>query len=143
VNAAPPPIDQTLRASASNRRELTLGELAALPATVDLVTAGRALGIGRTTAHKLARDGQFPCPVLRPARIYRVPTAGLLKLLGIELTPPTQPAYNPRPANTAARKGARARAAGQTSEAGSGFPENEPQREHDMQNRTNPHTEVA
>ena len=46
-------------------RALTLAEIAGLPAVTDLVTAGRALGIGRTKAYELARAGQFPCPVIR------------------------------------------------------------------------------
>ncbi|WP_153036871.1 helix-turn-helix domain-containing protein [Amycolatopsis sp. YIM 10] len=48
------------------------------------MTAARALGIGRTTAYALAREGGFPCPVLRVGGEYRVPTAGLLRLLEIE-----------------------------------------------------------
>jgi predicted DNA-binding transcriptional regulator AlpA len=59
-------------------------ELLALPATVDLVTAARALGIGRTTAYQLARAGEFPIPVLRLGARYRVVTSGLLAALGIE-----------------------------------------------------------
>jgi len=62
---------------------LTREELLALPAIVGLVTAARALGIGRTRAFELARRGEFPVPVLRVGRTYRVPTAGLLRLLGI------------------------------------------------------------
>jgi hypothetical protein len=58
-------------------------ELLALPAVVDLVTAARALGIGRTRAFELTRRGEFPVPVLRVGRTYRVPTAGLLRLLGL------------------------------------------------------------
>ncbi|MGI5326921.1 hypothetical protein [Actinomadura nitritigenes] len=50
---------------------------------VDLVTAGRALGVGRTKSYELARAGRFPCPVLRVGRSYLVPTAGLLTLLGL------------------------------------------------------------
>ena len=34
-------------------------------ATVDLMTAARVLGLGRTKAYDLARQQQFPCPVLR------------------------------------------------------------------------------
>ena len=49
-------------------RALTLAEIAALPAVTDLVTAGRALGLGRTKAYELARAGQFPCPVIRAGR---------------------------------------------------------------------------
>ena len=64
-------------------RALTLAEIAGLPAVTDLVTAGRALGIGRTTAYELARAGKFPCPVIRAGGTWRVPTAGLLDLLGL------------------------------------------------------------
>ena len=62
---------------------LTLAEIAGLPAVTDLVTAGRALGIGRTRAYELARAGQFPCPVIRVGGTWRVPTAGLLAILGL------------------------------------------------------------
>ncbi|WP_433252782.1 DNA-binding protein [Actinomadura nitritigenes] len=63
---------------------LTAAEIRALPAVVDLVTAGRALGMGRTKSYELARAGRFPCPVLRVGRSYLVPTAGLLTLLGLD-----------------------------------------------------------
>ena len=62
---------------------LTLAEIADLPAVTDLVTAGRALGLGRTKAYELARAGQFPCPVIRAGKAWMVPTAGLLALLGL------------------------------------------------------------
>ncbi|WP_216215736.1 helix-turn-helix domain-containing protein [Amycolatopsis aidingensis] len=65
--------------------QLSLADLAALPAVVDLLTAARALRIGRTTAYALARDGAFPCPVLRIGHGYRVPTAGLLRVLGLDV----------------------------------------------------------
>ncbi len=68
-------------------RALTREELLALPAVTDIVTAGRALGLGRTLAHELARRGQFPVPVLRAGRVYRVPTARLLELLAIDAKP--------------------------------------------------------
>ncbi|SBT40336.1 helix-turn-helix transcriptional regulator [Micromonospora narathiwatensis] len=66
-------------ASALNRDELLQ-----LPAVVDLATAARALGVGRTKAYDLAKSGTFPCPVLRIGTSYRVRTADLLKLIGIE-----------------------------------------------------------
>ncbi len=59
-------------------------ELLALPPSTNLVTAGRAIGIGRTKAHQLARAGAFPVRVLRVGATYRVVTADLLALLGLE-----------------------------------------------------------
>ena len=64
-------------------RGLTLAEVAPLPAVTDLVTAGRALGLGRTKAYQLARAGTFPCRVIRAGNTYLVPTAGLLDMLGL------------------------------------------------------------
>ncbi|MBL7546588.1 helix-turn-helix domain-containing protein [Frankia sp. AgB1.9] len=66
-----------------HRRVLSRAELLALPAVVDLRTAARAFGLGRTNAYELARTGQFPCRVLRINNSYRVPTAELLRVLGI------------------------------------------------------------
>ncbi|MBC6463168.1 DNA-binding protein [Actinomadura sp. HBU206391] len=66
------------------KRGLTPAEISTLPAVVDLVTAGRALGLGRTKAYELARAGEFPCRVLRVGKTYLVPTAGLLGLLGLD-----------------------------------------------------------
>ena len=62
---------------------MSRAELLELPAITDLVTAGRALGIGRTRAFELARHGEFPVPALRVGSTWRVPTAALLALLGI------------------------------------------------------------
>jgi len=57
-------------------------------ATVDLMTAARALGLGRTKAYELARREQFPCRVIRIGETYRIPTAGLLELLGVTAEEP-------------------------------------------------------
>jgi hypothetical protein len=62
---------------------ITVTELRNLPATVDLMTAARALGLGRTKAYELAKRDQFPCRIIRIGDTYRVPAAGLLDLLGI------------------------------------------------------------
>jgi len=59
-------------------------ELLALPAAVTIPTAARALGCGRSLAYDLARRGRFPCRVLRVGNRYIVPTAELLRLLGVE-----------------------------------------------------------
>ena len=57
-------------------------------ATVDLMTAAAALGLGRTRAYELARCGQFPCRVIRIGDTYRIPTPGLLELLGVTAEAP-------------------------------------------------------
>lgn len=64
-------------------KEMTSAELLALPPTVDLRTAARALGIGRNVAYELAARGEFPVRLLRLGVQYRIPTAELLRLLGV------------------------------------------------------------
>ena len=78
-------------AAAVVSQALTLTEIAGLPAVTDLVTAGKALGLGRTKAYELARAGQFPCPVIRAGRTWLVPTAGLLAVLGLPVPGPATP----------------------------------------------------
>jgi predicted DNA-binding transcriptional regulator AlpA len=65
-------------------RALTATEVLALPAAVDLVTAGRALGLSRTTSYELAKRGEFPVELLRLGVQYRARRTDLLNLLGIE-----------------------------------------------------------
>lgn len=75
-------------------QSLTFDELYALPSVVDLMTAARALGIGRTRAYRLAHDDQFPVRIIRIGTNYHIPTADLLKVLGAApLVPP--PRTNP------------------------------------------------
>lgn len=62
----------------------TREELLALPAIVDISTAAKAMKLGRSTAYELARRDEFPCRIIRVGGSYRVPTAELLRLLGIE-----------------------------------------------------------
>ena len=73
---------------------VTLAQLRA-SATVDLMTAARALGLGRTKAYELARRDEFPCRVIRIGDTYRIPTPGLLELLGVA---PEQPGGQTPPA---------------------------------------------
>jgi predicted DNA-binding transcriptional regulator AlpA len=54
-----------------------------LPPVLDLPTAARLLGVGRTAAYQLVREDQWPTPVIRVGKLIRVPTAPLLELLGI------------------------------------------------------------
>lgn len=64
--------------------EMSLDELLALPVSVDLVTAGRAFGLGRTKSFELAQVGEFPCRVLKVGLRYRVPRSSILEALGID-----------------------------------------------------------
>jgi len=61
-------------------------ELRALPVAVDVVTAGRALGLSRSKAYALAQRGEFPVPLLRFGVQYRAKRADLLSLLGVAET---------------------------------------------------------
>ncbi|MDT5027425.1 MAG: hypothetical protein QOE61_3851 [Micromonosporaceae bacterium] len=49
--------------------------------TTDVETAGAILGIGRTKAYKLAKDGEFPVKLLRIGRRDVVPIPALMTLL--------------------------------------------------------------
>lgn len=56
--------------------------------TLSVEEAGRHLGLGRATAYAQARvfertDGREGIPVLRFGRTLRVPTAALLRMLGV------------------------------------------------------------
>jgi excisionase family DNA binding protein len=61
-----------------------LEELMALPATVNVTTAARALGISRDKAYALIRSGSFPVRTLPLGSTVRVPTAALWKVLAVE-----------------------------------------------------------
>lgn len=58
-------------------------------ATVDVVLAGRVLGVSRNTAYKLVRDGSLPSVKLGAQ--YRVPTSRLREMLGLPPHPPSTP----------------------------------------------------
>ncbi|MEV8609498.1 helix-turn-helix domain-containing protein [Amycolatopsis sp. NPDC051373] len=62
-------------------------KLATLGVTIDLMTAARMLGIGRTTAYKLARTGTFPVPAVRVGRSYCIPVVRVIELLGLDKEP--------------------------------------------------------
>jgi hypothetical protein len=54
-----------------------------LPPTLDVVAAGALLGIGRTVAYRLVRQGQWPTHVIRVGSRIKIPTLPLLEFLGI------------------------------------------------------------
>jgi hypothetical protein len=68
-------------------QSLTFDQLYNLPSVVDLITAAHALGIGRTKAYRLAHNNQFPCRIIRVGISYHIPTADLLKVLGVTRVP--------------------------------------------------------
>jgi hypothetical protein len=59
----------------------TVENVRALGMTTSVETAGIILGIGRTKAYGLAKQGQFPVKVLRVGRRYLVSVPALLRLL--------------------------------------------------------------
>ncbi len=73
---------QALHSVFGRRSVVNRDEARKLPTVVDLPTAGRMLGIGRSAAYELVRASEWPTPVLRLGRLIRVPTAPLLELLG-------------------------------------------------------------
>lgn len=52
--------------------------------TVPLLVAGGALGLGKNSSYQAVERGDFPVPVLRIGRRLVVPTAPLLRVLGVE-----------------------------------------------------------
>ena len=54
------------------------------PETTTIEDASRRLGIGRSLGYSLARDGKFPCRIIRAGRRLLVPTAALDSILGAE-----------------------------------------------------------
>lgn len=72
---------------------LTTEELAALPAMVNLRTAGKALGLGRDTTYAMAKGGTFPVEVLTFGRFLRVRKADLMRYLHLNMdgTPAAAP----------------------------------------------------
>ncbi|MFJ9555311.1 helix-turn-helix domain-containing protein [Nocardiopsis sp. NPDC101807] len=63
-----------------------LDEVGSLPVVLDVLTAGRMLGMGRTSAYRLLRQGSFPVPAHRVGTAWVVPTAGVLAHLGLPVS---------------------------------------------------------
>ena len=63
---------------------MMLDELLQLPVSVDLRTAARALGITANKAYELAGKGQFPCPLRRDGRNWRVSRASIFRELDLD-----------------------------------------------------------
>jgi hypothetical protein len=54
------------------------------PETTSIEVASSRLGIGRSLGYQLAREGRFPCRVIRAGRRLLVPTAALERVLAGE-----------------------------------------------------------
>lgn len=76
--------------------QMSMDEQLSLPVSVDLTTAGRAFGLGRTKAFELARQERFPVRVLRVGQKYRVPRSAIFEALGI--SPAAAVSREPQPA---------------------------------------------
>lgn len=75
----------TEHAAAAGSIGMTIEELLALPASVPMVTAGRAWGFGRRKAGELYRAGKFPVEVLPFGQSLRCRKVDLLASLGLAL----------------------------------------------------------
>lgn len=68
----------------TRRRVWTESEIRALGVRLDGVTACSIIyGDARTKAYQRLREGELDFPVLRRGRYYIVPTAAVLRLLGL------------------------------------------------------------
>ena len=63
---------------------MSMKDLLNLPVSVDLRTAARALGITAGQAYELVRLGEFPVPVRRYGRNWRVSRASILRELDLD-----------------------------------------------------------
>jgi predicted DNA-binding transcriptional regulator AlpA len=84
--SAPRPFPRTCRSWSFSQEEHrvkapTISELRSGPPMVDLLTAAAAIGVGRTRAYELAKQGKFPVPIKRVGTTYRVPVTELLRYL--------------------------------------------------------------
>lgn len=64
-------------------------DLAELPAVLNVEQAAEVLGLSRTAAYELIRSGEWPTPVFRLGRLIRIPTAPVLRLLGVAPVDPS------------------------------------------------------
>ncbi len=60
---------------------MTRDELDALPPVLDVPTAAKVLGIGRSLAYDLVRRGDWPTPVLRVGKLIKIPREPLIRLI--------------------------------------------------------------
>lgn len=54
-----------------------------MPDTLSFAAAYTALGIGRSSAYQAAKNDDFPCVIIKVGKVFRVPTAELMSVLGL------------------------------------------------------------
>jgi hypothetical protein len=79
-------------------KPMSMAELLALPVAVPLLTAARALGITANRAYELVRLDEFPCPVRRYGREWRVSRASIFRELDLDPAMVAEPPPAERPA---------------------------------------------
>jgi hypothetical protein len=63
---------------------LAADEIRRLPPVLTVVQAAALLGIGRSNAYHAVKTDSWPTRVVRVGKCIRIPTAEVLRLLGIE-----------------------------------------------------------
>jgi predicted DNA-binding transcriptional regulator AlpA len=63
---------------------LAADEIRRLPPALTVVQAAALLGIGRSNAYHAVKTDSWPTRVVRVGKCIRIPTAEVLRLLGIE-----------------------------------------------------------
>lgn len=65
------------------RNQMTMAELLALPPSVGMKDACRALGISASKGYELVKAGEFPLRVIRVGHSCKVPRSELFRELGV------------------------------------------------------------
>jgi predicted DNA-binding transcriptional regulator AlpA len=68
----------------THEHKMTMEELLDLPVSFGIPVAARALGLGRSKAYDLIARDEFPVPVRRYGREYRVTRPDLFRHFGLE-----------------------------------------------------------
>lgn len=61
---------------------MTTSKNTSKPAVLDLAEAAALLGIGRTLAYRLVKEGAWPTPVIHVGRLIKIPRQPLVDYLG-------------------------------------------------------------
>jgi hypothetical protein len=67
----------------ADEHTMSMEELLDLPVSFGIPVAARALGLGRSKAYDLAARGEFPVPVKRYGREFRVTRPDLFRYFGL------------------------------------------------------------